>query len=320
MIIAIDESGAFDSESPSLNFFVAAHLRQRRTLYEHKRLQFMAWERSLPSSAKNPRGEIKSTLLSDADLHKFVEKVIRPLPVVGITPYSIRGIDNPRAVVEKHREVALIGTREGVKLYAMQGKRGLAQTVEEFGNWLKNLSYNHYLKIWVLGGCIYTALVNTIGHSISGGHDIQELPRIRYKIDRDFIKEPQHLVFWRILLRNQLWSHSALDPLPVLHTWKQQNHPFLEIFGDERHAAITGIFEQRCDFLLSHEHFEIRLADTVATILNRYWNHQRCAPQYDLIVRSFLRDKRVNGIILNDFDLLSYRYDPSDNPWAVPRS
>jgi hypothetical protein len=317
VIVAIDESGSFAPESPTINFFVAVHLRQRRTLYELKRPQFLAWERSLPSSAKNPSGEIKSALLSDDDLFEFGRRVIGALPAVGITPYSVRGSDNPPAVLEKHRAVALIGAREGVKLYESQGKRQLAQTVAEFANWLKNLSYNTYLKIEMLGHCMSTALVNTVGHSITGKYDRQELPRIRYKIDRDFIREPRHLTFWRQLLRNQIYNNSKHDPLPLLDSWERTDHAFLETFGGESHAAITEIFEERCDFLSSHEHFEIRIADTVATILNRFWNHRRCTATYHLIVKRFLRDGRVNGVILNDFDLAQYRYDPSDNPWAA---
>ena len=320
VIVAIDESGSFAPESSTINFFVAVHLRQRRTLYELKNRQFLAWERSLPSSAKNPRGEIKSALLSDDDLLTFARSIICTMPAVGITPYSVRGSDNPSAVVEKHRAVALIGAREGVKLYKSQGKRQLAQTVAEFVNWLNNLSYNNYLKIVMLGNCISTALVNTVGHSISGRYDKQELPRIRYKIDRDFIREPRHLTFWRLLLRNQIYSNSKDDPLPLLDSWERTGHPFLETFGGESHAAITEIFEERCDFLSSHEHFEIRIADAVATILNRFWNQRRCAATYRLVVKRFLRDGRVNGVILNDFDLAEYRYDPSDNPWAAARA
>lgn len=148
--------------------------------------------------------------------------------------------------------------------------------MEEFANWLENLGYTPFLKIEMLGACIYAASVNTVGHSINGGYDKQELPRIRYKIDRDFIREPRHLLFWRIPLRNQIYHESKAEPLPLLKQWQRTGHPFLETFGSERHAAITEIFETRCDFLRSHEHFEIRMADAVGTIMNRFWNHRTC--------------------------------------------
>jgi hypothetical protein len=315
VIIAIDESGSFEPESDERSFFVAVHLRQRKTLYDLKRRQHEAWERSIPRSAKNAKGEIKGSALNDDDLLRFARQVVRSRPVIGITPYAVRGLDNPPKIVDKHRAVVETSTRVGVQLYNSQGKLALGLTVNDFGNWYRNLGYVQYMKTRMLGWCIHTALVNTVGHSISGGYDTDELPRIRYKIDRDFIKQPQHLVFWRILLRNQIWAASKYDPLPILDSWKE-DHPFLETIDGERHGSITEIFQDRTEFLYSHQHFEIRIADAVATILNRFFNRGRCTDAYKLIAEAFLRDGKLHQAVLNDFDLTAYRYDPADNPWA----
>src|SRR5277367_2972448 len=113
MIVAIDECGSFAPESSDLSFFVAVHLRQRKTLLDLKRMQFMRWEHSLPSSLKNAKGEIKSSHVADDDLLRFAQEVVRAHPVVGISPYSMRGIDNPLSVVEKHRAVTKIGVSYG---------------------------------------------------------------------------------------------------------------------------------------------------------------------------------------------------------------
>jgi hypothetical protein len=228
----------------------------------------------------------------------------------------MRGIDNPLSVVEKHRAVTQIGVSYGVELYQGQGKLRLGLTVKDLGNWYKNLSYVQYMKTRMLGGSIYRALVNSIGHSISGGYDKDELPRLRYKIDRDFIKEPRHFVFWKILLRNQIWQASKHEPLPMLNEWDHSDHPFTETVDGETHARITEIFEDRCEFLRSHEHFEIRIADAVASIMHRFWNKRQCSQAYRIIVGSFCGRGSFPQIVLNDFDLAGYRYDPSDNPWA----
>ena len=88
-----------------------------------------------------------------------------------ITPSAIRPTDNPDTIIDKHREVQLIGIEEGVKEYNALGRVSQARTYQEFGNWLKKLSYAQYLKVFVLGECMAAALVNTVGHSVSGGYD-----------------------------------------------------------------------------------------------------------------------------------------------------
>jgi hypothetical protein len=136
-----------------------------------KYCQFTEWECSLPKSLKNARGEIKSSSLSDDQLSEFARRVVCATHFVGITPLAVRPLDNPEAVVDKHRTVNLIGIREGAKEYAVLGRPELAKTYDEFGNWLQKLSYVQYLKIFVLSRCTATAMVNTVGHAITGRYD-----------------------------------------------------------------------------------------------------------------------------------------------------
>ena len=205
MVIAIDESGSFEERSQVRHFFAAVHLRQRRTLYKVKQAQFFDWEGTLAPSLKNARGEIKGAVLSDDELLKFAHGVMCAHPYVGITPFSIRPADNPKIIVDKHRAIQLQGIREGAKEYSAEDKPAMAKRYQEFGNWFQKLSYVQYLKIVVLGECITAAMVNTIGHSIIGHYE-EELTRMRFQIDRDFIKAPVHNWFWHEVLRNQLYN------------------------------------------------------------------------------------------------------------------
>ena len=314
MVIAIDESGSFATDSKTRHFFAAVHLRQRRTLYKQKQGQFSDWERSLPRSLKNAKGEIKSSVLSDDELTNVARNVICSHYYVGVTPYTIRPADNPTAVVDKHRSVALVGIKEGAKESLAMGRIETARTYEEFGNWLKRLGYSHYLKVILLGECMMAAMVNTIGHSISGGYD-EELTRMRFLIDRDFIKEPRHNLFWHELLRNQLYYASESNPIPLLNKWKRKGHPFLEKYERAGHLDFNELFWRQCEFALSHEHFEIRIADAVSTIISRFFNQRRCIPAYRLVRKCFLGKGKVQQLVLRDFDLDAYRYDPDANPW-----
>ena len=202
MIIAIDETSSFGVDSSNRSFFVAVHIRQRKTFYKEKRYNFIQWEKSLPRSLKNSKGEIKSSLLSDDQLSKFARDVVCAHYRVGITRYCIRPSKNLETIIEKYRMANLMGIRGNVKEMRELGKpENYVKMYDDLGNWLEKLSYDRYLKILVLGACIAASLSNTIGHSITGGYD-EELTRIKFMIDKDFIKEPHHNIFWHEILRN----------------------------------------------------------------------------------------------------------------------
>ena len=190
----------------------------------------------------------------------------------------------------------------------------LARIYDDLGNWLDKLSYVQYLKIFVLGECISEALGNTVGHSITGGYD-NELTRIKFMIDRDFIKEPRHNIFWHELLRNQLYYHSVKSPIPLLNKWKRKGHPFIDKYGEKWYMNFNELFWKNSSFVLSHENFEIRIADTVNTILSRYYNRKQCTQAYSMVKKCFLRDGNIKEVILNDFNLDDHHYNPADNPW-----
>src|ERR1700680_2646760 len=126
MILAIDESGSFDLGSTKLSFFVTVHIRQRQTLHKSKQVAFEKWERALPPSLKNAKGEIKSSSLSGQHLETFAAEVIRGGHCrVGITPLAIRPSENPLSVVDKYRSTQAMQIRDGSRMYAEQGKHGL---------------------------------------------------------------------------------------------------------------------------------------------------------------------------------------------------
>jgi hypothetical protein len=219
-------------------------------------------------------------------------------------------------VLNKHRRVALVGIEEGAKEYARLGRAPLARRWEEFGYWLKKLSYAQYVKILLLGECIAAAMTNTVGHSISEGYD-DELPRMKFVIDQDFIREPSPNAFWHELLRNQLYDVSKDDPLPFLKKWKTKGHPFLAKYTRNGRLNFNELFWKQCGFVRSHEYFEIRIADAVNTIVSRYLNRGQCRRAYILVRQCFLYDKRIKQLLLNDFNLETWRYDPNDNPWQA---
>ena len=319
MIIAIDESGSFGIDSSDRSFFVAVHIRQRKTLYKEKKYQFIQWEKSLPRNLKNSKGEIKSSSLSDDQLTEFASNVVCSHYYIGITPYCIRPFQNPEWIVDKHRKGNLIGIRGSVNEMRELGRpENFVRFYDDFGNWLEKLSYAQYLKIRVLGDCISAALVNTLGHSVTGKYD-NELTRIKFLIDKDFIKEPHHNFFWHEFLRNQLYNHSKQNPLPLLDKWLDKGHPFIEKYGKKGYLDLNEIFWRQCAFVSSHDNFEIRIADAINTILNRRSNKQQCHRAFLLIEKCFLGNKKINEMLFYDFNLDGCQYNPAENPWRDPK-
>ncbi|MDX2027974.1 MAG: DUF3800 domain-containing protein [Alphaproteobacteria bacterium] len=314
MLIAIDESGSFDVKSKDINFFIAVHYRETGLRIEKKRRQFCAFEKSLPRSLKNSKGEFKGSRLSDEQLSEFADIVFGLPPKLGITPVALRSSEQSSLVIAKHRQVATAGIQEGIKGYLSLGRPAVARTYEEFGNWFGRLNDSQFLKIILLGHCIINSLINNIGHAISGGYDL-ELPNIRIVIDRDFIREERHLTFWKDLLRNQLWHISKQTPIPLLKTWRTQGHPFLDKFTRNGRLDFNELFVKSCQFGFSHESPELRIADFSATIIGRYLNRKLCGAAFNAVKQSFLRHGKIEQIVLNDFDLDSWKYNPDDNPF-----
>jgi len=315
MIIAIDETGDFKTNLSKYNLFVAVHIRQLNELNKIKENQFLCWEKSLPKSLKNYKGEIKSEKLSDDDLEVFVDKIILSEPWIGITPTCLITKDNPENIVNIHKMSQLVGLNDGILFYAKQGKNKLSRQWRDFRNWFNNLSYSAYLKTNLLGYCIAYSFGNAIGTSVACNFE-DELKYICYKIDRDSIKDRMHKVFWTILLKNQLISITKTIRIPYLEKWQKDGSPFFQSFYKNGLFYPGPLFDERCDFLDSHNTYEIRIADTVSTIINRYLNYNSCQAAYCRMNRYILNKHIINKITLKEDIELSHFFEiQQDNLW-----
>lgn len=313
MIIAIDESGSPQEGSRDIVVFVAIHLRQRRTLLRLKHRAFSAWEADLPPRLKDARGEFKGRALDDHQLADFARRVLFPHPQVLVSPVLLRPIENPAAVVEKHRQVQVEGIRNGVEVYRGLDRAGMAQLYDEFFHWFGNLSYDKYLKVTMLGHCIHGSLVNAFGHAIVGGYS-DELTRLCYRIDRDFVRQERSNAFWHEVLRNQVLHLSSQKPLPMLERWKG-GHPVVAAYTRRDRFDLNRLFVDNLEFVKSHESFEVRVADFVATILRRNLNRGECHEAAAVVSECLAGRAQIPRLILDDFDADSWNYDPVVNPW-----
>ncbi len=315
MIISIDESGDFREGSTSRHFFCGISLRQQSDLYRQKKDQFLDWERSLPKRLKDSKGEFKSSNLSEENLSAFVENVIDIDPIIIITPMQFRPSANPRKVIEKHKNIQLAGINDGILLYTKQKKMKLVKTYKDFSNWYRKLSYPEYVKLLLLGACITKSLSNTFGTAIALGFD-SELVDLRIILDEGYVKSREQDIFWHEILRNQLYFFSHQDPLLYPIEWQESGHPFFDKYQKDGHIELNELFQQNCKFGSSRTYFEIRIADTVSTILNRYQNKGVCQGSYEAMKKKFAKDGKITEIILKDIDFENRIGKEVPNPWG----
>lgn len=204
----------------------------------------------------------------------------------------------------------------GAEWYAAHGRNEQAMAYTEFAHWFKKLSYEQYMKAQILGECTVHAIGNAFGHSIVGGYD-NELPRMQFLIDRDLVKNERANTFWHELLRNQLYSGTKRRPVPYLDKWKKKGHPVLDKFSRNGRPDFNALFWKQLSFGDSHKAPELRTADHVATIVGRRFNGSGASAAYAGLKPCITRKNEVTLIEFNDFDLSSWSYDDSDNPWAT---
>jgi len=314
MIVALDESGDFSPESNKIHFFVAVHLPQLNDVLEKRSGQFADWEKSIPSTFKNNKGEIKGSSLTEDLLQTFMEQVLFLEPFPLFTGIGVIPSENSSEVVKKHKAINLAGINDGILNYKKLGRDRPANLYRDFANWLRKLNYQKYLKIFTLGNCIHEALISSVGHAITGAYD-DELVHLRLKIDRDFIKGRQTTSFWRELLRNQLYNLSLTEPMPLLDTWKETGHPFLTLYYKNGDLDLNRLYTERCDFVLSNDHFEIRIADIIAIILSRYYNRKKCLKHFDILKHFHTGNNVLKIIALKDFSFEDHFERLPPNPW-----
>ena len=300
MIISIDETGDFSPNSDKFNFFVATHIRQSDGLFKVKERQFKNWENELPASLKNHKGEIKGSSLDCSQLRAFVENVILKSPYVGITSKRLRTVENPPSLIDKHTAIVLAGLNDK---YLRMIKSGCVEAIKfkDYANWIRKLNYQQYLKISFLGSLVFDSLKNTIIHSIRERYD-HELVETKFLIDRIFVRGVEQNAFWRDVLRNQFFSYSRKEPIPLLSDWKNTGHPFLTKYASKGYLDFNELFWRNCKFGDSHVNFEIRIADIIGTILSRYFNFNKCKDVFNLLEPCFMEHGKIEHVFLNDFD------------------
>ncbi|MEN9549628.1 MAG: hypothetical protein RIR12_2219 [Bacteroidota bacterium] len=290
MLIAIDETGDFSPESEKASFFVAALFEQQNNGIKIKQKQFIEWFNGIPVEKINKDGEIKGSDLTDDELLDFVQKVYNQDPVLRCEVVCFLPSENPETLVQKFKEIEVKRIYRMSEIAKRKGNVELSKQFEKMAVWHKNakkMHYPHFIKLVILRNIIAKAFHKAIGVSILlellNDNNSENLLNLEIIIDQDFIRGNDPTIFWKELLRTYFITKTKQNPLPALDTWKEKGHPFLTKHKNEKDGILNfnDFFKNKCNFVESHKHFEVQIADIIAIIINRTHNRQKAIKAYE---------------------------------------
>lgn len=315
MIIAIDETGDFSPKSNYYHFFTAVHICSTNNVLDSIYNRFNKWETSLPKILKNHNGEIKGSRLDENQLYSFIDEVLIPEPSITISTIRFNPNENPYQIVNKHKFMQQLGINDGILLFTKLNRPHIVKTVRDFSFWFRKLSYTQFIKIELLGIIIYRSLKNAIGSSIAWNIE-DELLELKFLIDEVFLKGRQQNSFRHEILRNQIYAESVKDALPFLADWEEKSHPFINKYlNNDGILDFKDLFWNNCKLDKSHNNFQLRIADTVNTILSNFCNNNTCQKHFRKLSRLIIPQGIINHIVLNDFDVEKEIGKVPFNPW-----
>ncbi len=284
MIIGIDEVGDFGESSETYNYFVSVLIDQNEDNYRIKNELFKQWESTIPDKfKKNKDGEIKGRDLLEEHLASFYYHVYNNIPstLCAIIRVNPTGITHERIKTLQDNVLKQIDQQ----IESLLTKEDNSKIIKEYGklrSWYKNRNYNEILKM----ECMQVLLSLSFKIALEYGQltyllkgDISNLQNIRFLIDKDFIKARETTTFYKEIFM-QYWQCSANDFKFTIMTdvWTEKEHPIWKVFEklEDGRAGVKKAFNDKIYFDNSHQHWEVRMADILGTIIHRYENHGKC--------------------------------------------
>ncbi len=292
MIVAIDEFGDFDPKSDRYNFFVAALINQENEYYSLIKKNFQDWKDSISKEKWDKNEEVKGRDLNCFELESFVSKVISDKEApISFLQIRIKPCDNDDELIEKFRQIEVKKIEKLIELTLEKGFKKKAEQYRQLIKWYNKRNKHQYLKILLLTQIIPPALEKAIGVSLIYSHYFRKdknLMNIKFQIDKDFINPDGHAkLYFGELLRHAFYTYTKEHPIPILDTWIETGHPFMDKYIVKGRMNAKEILQDNLHFLESHENFEIQIADILCTIVNKYHNQGKCKETYGKLLDSF---------------------------------
>ena len=219
MIVGIDETGDFDSNSDKFNYFVAVMIDQNDNRYKTKESQFRVWESSIPKANRDEKGEAKGQKLTDSQLEDFYNQVLKPNPIVLYSVVRFDASKNSKELLEEHKKIEINRLEQALVHYKEEARGNWADWYNKLIAWYKNRNYQHLIKI----KCLQNLIGQTFNHGFAWSQiryildkDDSNIKNFGFKIDKDFVNAENTQIMWTELLR-QFWiDFSKRKKLPLI--------------------------------------------------------------------------------------------------------
>lgn len=315
MIIGIDESGTFDLKNDKENLFVGVHLLNIKA-YKKLDKRLNKWKNK-NKYLKNSNGEIKGSNIKEEKIFiDFILGVVKPIKYFYITFVETIPSIHKKRDIQFHRDHHLKGLREGIWKCKKVNNDKLARELEEESNWYQKLNYQSLLKTWILSEMICYSFRMHVIKTILDNQD-KTLGEIKIEIDRDFVRQPRHILFWKDFLRNKLYSYTYQKPILIISEWSE-DHPFFLAKNKnqgERFNDVNHIFRNNCNFLHSHQSPLIQVSDIISTIIYNYLNYNKFERAFDLLKQFFIFEKSKPILRLRMTTPEVSKPNPAPNPY-----
>jgi hypothetical protein len=129
---------------------------------------------------------------------------------------------------------------------------------------------------------------------------IKILSNIKIKIDQDFARGETSILFWKTLLINHIITKTKQKPISRIEMGNGIQHPFSYKAKSVKDGIIKidDLIMNDCNFVESHENFEVQIADIIAIITNRFHN-RNCAFSAYKKLKATIKKASLTEIVLN---------------------
>jgi hypothetical protein len=281
MRVFVDDSGDFGWAPPQISLHCGV-IVCNSSLVELFRRHF-EWKKSLLGTHR--KREVKATTLTDEQLESFARTVIAP---EGNLKIVVVGIDT--SLVSKE---LLEKWRDGISLLCQgasdwSNSRGFPiaeRQYDEMSGWIWNRSPENLAFMLSLGDILLESLQTAIIHYHESKFEA-EFDDFEIVIDRGFIRNEEHEVFWREFFRTYVTNRSRREPLGTPEEWKTTNHVFERKYSqDDNRIDLTTLMRDSTYFSDSKLVEGLQIADICANICLKYHRRKQWFEAYRLLRR-----------------------------------
>ena len=281
MRVFVDDSGDFGWAPAQISLHCGV-IVCNSSLVELFRRHF-EWKKSLLGTHR--KREVKATTLTDEQLESFARTVIAPEANLKIVVVGIDTSLVSKELLEKWRDGISLLCQGASDWSNSLGFPVAERQYDEMSGWIWNRSPENLAFMLSLGDIVLESLQTAIIHY----HEFEfepEFADFEIVIDRSFIRNQEHEVFWREFFRTYVTNKSRREPLATPEEWKKTNHVFERKYSHgDKEIDLTTLMRDSTYFSDSKLAEGLQIADICANICLKYHRRKQWFEAYRLLRR-----------------------------------